>query len=237
MFIVIDGTDGSGKSVQCNELHNHLTQQGYTVDVYDFPRYNQPSCKLVELYLTGVFGDVNEVPPKVASGFFAFDRYQAREQIQESLHKGHIVISNRYVSANMGHQGAKIPNREHRLAFYDWLHKLEYETLGCPRPDMHIFLHMPYQIGEQLVLRKQQRSYLNGEKKDIHEKDPEHLRMAQQAYMDIVDHYDDWITIQCMSDEKETQDISKIKSIDQIAQEISQVVTEYLKSHSSAFLG
>ncbi|MBP7006952.1 MAG: hypothetical protein KBB16_02735, partial [Candidatus Pacebacteria bacterium] len=38
-FIVIDGTDGSGKATQVALLMKHLKQDGYKVKVIDFPDY------------------------------------------------------------------------------------------------------------------------------------------------------------------------------------------------------
>ena len=74
-LIVIDGTDGSGKTTQLNLLKNKLEAEGYEIMVADFPQYNQKSAGLVEEYLSGKYGQANEVTPYQASIFYAVDRY------------------------------------------------------------------------------------------------------------------------------------------------------------------
>ena len=104
-FIVIDGTDGSGKATQTELLVKRLAQAGYEVVMADFPQYGQKSAGLVEHYLNGKYGTALDVGPYRASIFYAADRYDASFQIRQWLKEGKIVISNRYVTANMAHQG------------------------------------------------------------------------------------------------------------------------------------
>jgi dTMP kinase len=100
-FIVIDGTDGSGKATQTELLVKRLEAEGYAVVMADFPRYGERSAMLVEDYLNGKFGSAQEVGPYRGSIFFACDRYAASFQIKQWLEEGKLIISNRYVSANM----------------------------------------------------------------------------------------------------------------------------------------
>jgi len=72
-FIVIDGTDGSGKATQTELLVQKLKQQGYEVEVADFPQYGKKSATLVEEYLNGNFGSAKEVGPYRGSIFYAVD--------------------------------------------------------------------------------------------------------------------------------------------------------------------
>ncbi|HCB51190.1 TPA: thymidylate kinase, partial [Patescibacteria group bacterium] len=68
--------------------------------------------------------------------------------------EGKIVISNRYVSANMGHQAGKIHDMKERDVYLEWLDNLEYGIFGIPKPDKNILLYMPTEIGQQLVDKK-----------------------------------------------------------------------------------
>ncbi len=113
-FIVIDGTDGSGKGTQTEILVNRLRNLGHDVAMADFPQYGQVSAGLVEEYLNGNYGKAEEVGPYRASIFYACDRYDASFKIRKWLEEGKIVISNRYVTANMGHQGGKISSQKRR---------------------------------------------------------------------------------------------------------------------------
>src|SRR5680860_1733763 len=104
-FIVIDGTDGSGKTTQLNLLKEKLESEGFDVKVADFPQYNTKSAGLVEEYLSGKYGGANDVDPYKASIFYAVDRFDASKQIYDWLASGKIVLANRYTSASLGHQG------------------------------------------------------------------------------------------------------------------------------------
>ena len=178
-LIVIDGPDSVGKSTQTKLLAQRLQKLGFKVLVTDFPRYGEPSAWLVEQYLRGKFGSAKKVGPFVPAIFFAVDRYDAAGEMRQALRQGKILISNRYVTASMAHQGLKITNRKHRQEFYKWVQELEYNTFGLPKPDFHLFLHMPYKVS-QILMRSRK-----GKKKDIHEKNVEHLRKAELTYLEI----------------------------------------------------
>ncbi|MCP4264957.1 MAG: deoxynucleoside kinase [Candidatus Brocadiaceae bacterium] len=56
-LIVVEGTDGSGKTVQTNLLLEKLLQKGYQVQMADFPQYGKSFfANLIEKYLKGEFG-------------------------------------------------------------------------------------------------------------------------------------------------------------------------------------
>ncbi len=154
VFIVIDGTDGAGKGTQTDILIERLTSMGKKAKRFDFPRYGKPSAALVEQYLRGEFG--KDITPKQASILFAIDRFAAKDELKKALDEG-IVISNRYVSSNMGHQAGKIQDEKEREAFLNWLDELEYDILGLPRPDISIFLDVPPELGQKLVDKKGER--------------------------------------------------------------------------------
>ena len=62
-LIVIEGTDGSGKSTQFRRLTEHLKQDAREFQTLVFPQYSEPSSALIRMYLGGEFGskpsDVN----------------------------------------------------------------------------------------------------------------------------------------------------------------------------------
>lgn len=223
-FFVICGTDGSGKGTQTELLITHLKKKGYAVEGADFPRYGQPSCFFVEKYLNGGYGAAHEVNPKAASLFYALDRYDASFAMRQALESGHTIVSNRYVSANQGHQASKLDRAEDRAAFVQWINELEYGILGVPRPDLTLFLHMPPEMGQKLVEKKtQNRAYLKGgKKKDIHEADIDHLRRATQAYQEMVEHNDDWRQVECMEGER-------VLTREEMAERIWKIVEPFIK--------
>ena len=185
-FIIIDGTDGSGKATQSSLLVKRLRKEGKKVSIQDFPRYGHRSAALVEDYLNGKFGSSRQIGPYIPSIFFAVDRFAASKQIEKDLAAGKIVISNRYVTANLGHQGAKIPGAKARINFFQWANDLEYGLFKIPKPDLTIILHVSAKKAQELVGLKGERNYLRRfKKRDLHERDLGHLRAAEKTYLEM----------------------------------------------------
>lgn len=184
IFIVIEGTDGSGKGTQFKKLHQRLRDEGYDVAVFDFPRYDQPSSYFVKEYLNGNYGSTNDVGPYTSSLFFALDRYEASRDIRRALDAGKVVLCNRYTGSNMAHQGTKFEHPEERRGYFIWLDNLEFELLGTPRPTKSFVLRVPAEIAQTLVDQKETRDYTD-KKRDIHEADLEHLTRSVEVYDDL----------------------------------------------------
>ncbi|MBI2355597.1 MAG: thymidylate kinase [Candidatus Doudnabacteria bacterium] len=184
-LIIIDGTDGSGKATQTVLLVKRLASQGYKVKTEDFPQYGKKSAGLVEDYLNGLYGTGDELGPYIPSMFYALDRFAASQRIRQHLKEGFIVICNRYVTANMAHQGGKIKNPRKRHKYFKWLFELEYGLLRIPKPDLTLILHVPAKIAHKLVANKERRFYIGYKKRDIHEKDMKHLAAAEKTFLEI----------------------------------------------------
>ena len=195
-FIVIEGVDGSGKGTQVSLLSDYLKTKKKNFEVADFPQYENFSGAFVAKYLRGEYGSAEEVGPYRGSIFYAVDRYDKSFDIRKWIEDGKIVLSNRYVSANMGHQTGKISGKKNRDKFLEWLNNLEYKIFNIPKPDVTILLYVSPEIGQQLVDKKAARSYVNGKKRDIHEADLEHLKKAAEAYLYVAKKYK-WIIINC----------------------------------------
>jgi len=198
LFIMIEGTDGSGKSLQTNLLVEHLKKENYKVEQISFPQYGEPSAIMVEEYLNGKFGTAQEVGPYRASILYAIDRYAAAPKIKKWLAEGKIVIANRYVASNMGHQGGKIKNETERQKYFDWNYNLEYNIFQIPKPDVNLILHVTPEISQRLVDQKGAREYLHGKKRDIHEDDIRHLADAEAAYLNIAKLYPEFKIVECI---------------------------------------
>jgi dTMP kinase len=197
-LIVLDGTDGSGKGTQAALLIAQLVGEGYRAELFDFPRYDEPSAFFVAKYLRGEYGSADYVGAYRASLFYALDRYDASFLLREKLRDGVIVVSNRYVSSNMGHQAGKIADTKERERFMEWLKDLEYRMLGIPTPDITFLLSVPPSIGQQFVDKKETRAYTKGMKRDIHEADLAHLSRAWNVYREVAMR-EGWTVIDCMN--------------------------------------
>ncbi|MFA7662816.1 MAG: deoxynucleoside kinase [Patescibacteria group bacterium] len=219
-FIVIDGTDGSGKTTQTEILIQKLKSEGYAVEMADFPQYNTKSAGLVENYLEGKYGGVDEVDAKIASIFYAADRYDASFKIRQWLEDGKIVVSNRYVTANMGHQGAKLVTKEERQQLFDWLDILEYGTFKIPRPDLNIILHVPAEVSQKLVQARIREDW-KGKTNDIHQNSFEHLKRAEETYLEITELFNEFKLIECAPE-------AEILTKEEIADSVWKIVKEIL---------
>lgn len=221
-FIVLEGTDGSGKTEQFNLLIKRLKKQGHLIKTVDFPQYGKPSAYFVEKYLRGQYGSWSEVGPYQASIFYALDRYEIAIKIKQWLKQGKIVLANRYVASNLGHQGVKIKSKSARKDFFKWINNLEYKILAIPKPDINLFLHMPAEIAYQLIDKKGAREYLGSKKRDIHEQDILHLKAAEKIYSEVAELFPRYFrTIECAPG-------NKLLSINEIAEKIWKIIDIYI---------
>ncbi|MDQ3158992.1 MAG: FAD-dependent thymidylate synthase [bacterium] len=221
VFIVIEGTDWSGKGTQYKLLVEKLEAKGYEVEKVDFPQYSTPSAYFVERYLNGDYGSSDDVGPYTGSLFYALDRYAARNKIQSALDAGKIVIANRFTGSNMAHQGTKFVNPEERRGFFVWLDNLEFQMLGIPRPDKSFVLKVPAEIAQKLVDQKSKRDYTD-KKRDILEADLDHLKTAEQVYEDLCSLFPkDFEKIDCVRD-------GELLSIDAVHKLIWEKIYPYL---------
>lgn len=219
-IIVIEGTDCSGKGTQSDLLLERLNKDGYPTKKYAFPVYNSPTGKIVggpylgkSTICKGWFSEgANLVPAKVASLYFAADRLYNIKPILEELDKGNNVILDRYTTSNMGHQAGKIKDKAERLKMFKWIEELEYNLLKLPKPDIKVFLYMPYEYSKSLQT--------NRVELDEHELSEDNLRHAENAYLEMVDLYD-FIKIDCINN-------SNIRSIEDINNEIYSHILEKL---------
>jgi len=195
-LIVIEGTDGSGKATQTKRLYDQLTSKGYAVEVVEFPNYRTPACAMVEEYLNGRLGSAEAVGPYRASIFYAVDRYAKSGEMKKWLEEGKIILCNRYMTANKGHQAGKIHDLHERDEFLKWLDDLEFNIFQIPKPDKVFLLFMPYEIAHNLVANKDLRAYLGGKRRDIYEEDTRHLKDAEEAYL-YVAKKEGWDIITC----------------------------------------
>jgi len=177
-LIIIDGTDGSGKATQTKLLIKRLKKEGYKTAALEFPQYGAKSAGLIENYLAGLYGTADEVGPYRASVFYAVDRYDASQKIRRWLTEGRVVVADRYVTANMGHQGSKIKSAVKRQQFFNWLNNLEFKIFDLPRPNLNIILYVPIDITLKLMTKR-------GGKPDLHEADVNHLKAAAKTYVEM----------------------------------------------------
>lgn len=217
-LIVIEGTDASGKQTQ-SELLYEFFKSGNTKTVkLVFPDYESRSSELVKMYLEGRFGDKPEdVDPKVASVFYAADRYASYKTKWESVSKEDdaVIILDRYVTSNMIHQAAKIDDLQKKEEYLNWIYDFEYNIMGLPKPDYVIFLNMRFDLAQSLM-EKRNNKITDQAEKDIHERNSEYMKKCYDNACGIAKKYG-WYEVKCYNGDE-------IRTVDDIQEEIRKLV-------------
>jgi len=203
VLIVIDGGDGSGKTTQAKLLVDYLKKKNAPVKYVDFPQYyNSFHGKTVAKFLRGEFGRIDEVSPYLASLAYALDRASVKNEMEDFLNQGGVIVANRYATSNMAHQSAKFKNKNQQEEYLKWVYELEYKIHKIPKENIVIYLHVPWQIGISLTKNKSVRHYLHGENTDIHEKDLDYRQAVENMYLKLSSKFKHWYKIESVSDNK-----------------------------------
>jgi dTMP kinase len=209
-LIVIEGTDGSGKSTQFRRLTEHLCADAQEFKTLVFPRYSEPSSALIRMYLGGAFGTKpTDVNAYAASAFYAVDRYASYKQDWGKWYEdGGVIVSDRYTTSNAVHQASK-EEGENQGKFLAWLYDFEYNKLELPCPDLVIYLDVPTDFTEAMMRRREADTNTHA---DIHEQDMTYLATCRETGRKAAQYYG-WTVIQCVKD-------GAMRSIEDIHEEI-----------------
>lgn len=219
-LIVIEGTDGSGKSTQFKKLTERVTAEGIEFQKLVFPQYSEPSSALIRMYLGGEFGaNPSDVNAYAASAFYAVDRYASYKKAWgEWYDNGGLILSDRYTTSNAVHQTSKEPE-EKQGEFLKWLYEFEYDKLGLPQPDLVIYLDVPTSFTEQMM---RSREAATNTKADIHEQDLSYLATCREIGRKAAKFYG-WAVINCVRD-------GKMRSVEDIHEEIYRCVRQCMEA-------
>lgn len=219
LFIVLDGNDGSGKATQSKLLGQYFEAEGVACEKVDFPGYDRNFFgAFVGECLAGQHGDFLHMDPKVASTLYALDRFESAPRIREAIEAGKVVIADRYASSNQIHQGGKIADETERLAFLEWLDRMEYDVVGIPRPDAIIYLRVPVETSLTLLSEKRaaKNQTLAAGQKDTVEEDRTYLERSHATANWLAAREGNWTVIDCQAE-------SGLRSIEDISTEVRKV--------------
>jgi dTMP kinase len=202
-LVVIDGADGAGKATQVALLAAELHDVGFEVETLDFPQYtNNTFGRLLRECLDGKRGDFIGVDPHIASTLYAADRFESKPKIEGWLREGKIVVLDRYVSANMLHQGAKIDDAATMEQFLSWIDSVEHGIFGLPRPDIILYLDVPYTFRQRLK-REAVAEHKHGSAVllDQAESNQDHQERAEMQAQRLVASLNSWHRISCIEND------------------------------------
>ncbi len=221
-FVNIEGLDGSGKSTQIKLISEYLENNNIKYKYLHFPRTNSPIYgELVAKFLRGELGDINTVNPYLIALIYAGDRNDAKELINEWISENYLVVIDRYVYSNIAFQCAKLRKEEEIEKLSDWIKYLEFEYHKIPKPDISLYLDVPFEFTKQKLNKSREgddRNYLQG-KEDIHEKDLSFQEKVRAIYLREIEKEPNFERINCTDEEGKILSPEKIR--DQIIKYIS----------------
>jgi dTMP kinase len=187
-LFVIEGVDGAGKSTQIKLLKTFFSNKGYDCEYLHFPRTETPYFgELIARFLRGEFGSLNEVDPYLVAMLYAGDRKDASGMITNWLTEGKIVLLDRYTYSNVAYQCAKLHDVSDQDKLMQWIFSLEFDHFAIPKPDLNLFLDVPFEFTEMNLTKIRtgnDRNYLNGTR-DIHEESMVFQKMVRDIYLRV----------------------------------------------------
>ncbi|MDM8004480.1 MAG: dTMP kinase [Bacteroidota bacterium] len=203
-LIVIEGLDGAGKSTQISLLKEWFAARQMQSRYIHFPRTDAPYFgELIARFLRGEFGDIAGVDPYLVAMLYAGDRKDAAPMIETWLEEKYFVILDRYTYSNIAYQCAKMHTEAEVTRLREWILKLEFGHFGIPKPDINIFLDVPFRFTEEKLKSRRQgddRSYLLGNS-DIHESSLEFQQRVRDIYKAVAKDDENLQVIECMDDD------------------------------------
>lgn len=204
-FIVIEGLDGAGKSTQIKYLSKYLDNKNVKNEYIHFPTNKSPVYgDLIARFLRGELGSLKQVNPYLVALLFAGDRYNMKECINAWIDDGKVVVNDRYVYSNIGFQCAKTNSEQEAEELFNWILDIEYNYFKIPKPNLSIFLDVPFEFTKQKLTenrRGKSRDYLKG-KSDIHEEDFDFQMKVKQSYDKALNKDENFIKIICYENNK-----------------------------------
>jgi dTMP kinase len=138
IFLSLDGIDGCGKSTQCRLLADELTRRGFVVTTCRDPGGTPLGDDLRQILL----GHREELSLSAEMFLFMASRAQlVHEVIQPALERGDVVVSDRFLLANVvyqGHGGGFDP---------ELLWSIGTISAAAFLPDMTLVLDLPTDLG------------------------------------------------------------------------------------------
>lgn len=203
-LIVIEGLDGAGKSTQITLLREWFAARQMQCRYIHFPRTDAPWFgELIARFLRGEFGDIGSVDPYLVAMLYAGDRKDAAPMIETWLEEKYFVILDRYTYSNIAYQCAKMRTEAEETRLREWILKLEFEHFGIPKPDINIFLDVPFRFTEEKLMNRRlgdDRTYLLGNN-DIHESSLEFQKRVREMYKKVAADDENLQVINCRDDD------------------------------------
>lgn len=196
-IIAFEGIDGTGKSVQMEQLRTRLEQRGLTVGVLSFPDYDSFFGGCVGRYLTKKDGvSASDVDQRSMALWFAMDRWAAFQGFD--YRRFDVLLINRYVLSNAVYQSIRDRDVD-KPDILDFVLELEHRQLKLPQPDLYLILDVDLSAAQDNVTKKGYREYVGDEKDEYEKQDSIQIR-ARAKYLSFGERLPNVQVIPCMED-------------------------------------
>jgi len=182
VLIAIEGVDGAGKRTLSDGLRKAFEKAGTSVATLAFPRYHRSiTADVAAEALHGEHGDLASSVYAMAM-LFALDRAGAIQEIEGLCRDHDVVILDRYVASNAAYSAARL-HQDAAGEAVAWVHRMEFQRLGLPRPDWQVLLNVTAELAGQ---RARSRAETDpGRARDSYERDDELQRRTGAVYAQL----------------------------------------------------
>jgi len=175
-FITFEGCEGSGKTTQARMLADFLLDKGKDVVTCHQPGGTRLGARIREILLDP---ECAEMVPVAEALLFAADRVQqVNEVILPALHKGWIVIADRFIDSSLAYQGVG------RGCGLEAVKNLNDWACGNIEPDLTFFLDLNVREGLRRAAGPDGHDRIEAESVLFHE----NVRHAYDMLMRIFSH-------------------------------------------------
>ena len=193
MFITVEGPDGSGKTTQLQLLVQSLTEQGYEVVVTREPGGTKVGNSIREVLLSP---EHDEMTPRVEMMLYAASRAQNIDQvIRPALHRGAVVVCDRFVDASIAYQGYGLQyDLSQILSLNDWA------TAGI-KPDLTFLFDLTPDQASHRMKDRGQLDRIESRDKSFHQRVYEGFQILLEQHPERMVRIDANASIETIQDE------------------------------------
>nr|WP_251126478.1 MULTISPECIES: dTMP kinase [unclassified Exiguobacterium] len=193
MFITVEGPDGSGKTTQLQLLVQSLTEQGYEVVVTREPGGTKVGNSIREVLLSP---EHDEMTPRVEMMLYAASRAQNIDQvIRPALHRGAVVVCDRFVDASIAYQGYGLQyDLSQILSLNDWA------TAGI-KPDLTFLFDLTPDQASHRVKDRGQLDRIESRDESFHQRVYEGFQILLEQHPERMVRIDANASIETIQDE------------------------------------
>ena len=191
MIIAFEGVDGAGKNTLVTAVEEELLAREIPVARVGFPRYEESvHAQLAQAALYGQMGDLLDSIHGMAT-LFALDRAEIAEDLAGFSHDGYVVILDRYVASNAAYSVARLGDD----SAAEWVHELEFGTLGSPLPDLQVLVDVDAHVAQDRVAYRANEDANRAQ--DRYEADSQLQANTVAAYRELatVDWASEWLVM------------------------------------------